>query len=85
MCYHYLKEIRQFCFGGNGGRKHKPWKSAFEKTSNHIADTEVGFGYYYTFLRRILKHRTYGSFDAQINVVDKKNKTKLLFLSNTHF
>lgn len=72
MCYHYLEEIRQLCFGGDGGRKHKPWKSAFEGTSNHVADIEVCFGYYYTFLRRILKHRTYGSFDAQINVVDKK-------------
>ena len=57
MCYHYLEEIRQFCFGGDGGRKHKPWKNAFERTSNHVADIEVCFGYYYTFLRRILKYR----------------------------
>ena len=85
MHYLYLKGEKHFCIGIRRRRNPKPFKSAFEKTSNHIADIEVGFGYYYTFLRRILKHRTYGSFDAQINVVDKKNKTKLLFLSNTHF
>ena len=41
MCYLYLKGGKQFCIEIHRRRNAKPRKSAFEKTTNGIADIEV--------------------------------------------